>query len=145
MSTEANKALVRRWFEENDKGNEAIVDELCAPDYLDHTPQLPGAGQGREPLRTSLRSLRAAFTDVEHRVEDVIAEGDRVVARIWARGTFTGELMGIPPNGKVIEISGISIHRIVDGKFVEHWADLDMLSFLQQLGVVPPLRAGTPH
>src|SRR5215207_8011243 len=123
MSTEANKALVRRWFEENDKGNEAIVDELCAPDYLDHTPQLPGMAedvQGTAPLKATLSALRAAFTDVEHEIEDLLADGDRVVARLRARGKFTGAVRGIPPNGKTIEITGISIHRIENGKLAEH-------------------------
>jgi steroid delta-isomerase-like uncharacterized protein len=149
MSNDELKELVRRWFAENDRGNEAIVDELCAPDYLDHTPQVPGMPedvQGVAPLKATLKALREAFTEVEHSVDDVIAEGDRVVARIRARGRFTGPIRNIPPNGKMVEITGISIHRVENGKLVEHWADLDMLSFLQQLGVLPPLpTATTPH
>ena len=149
MSLEENKELVRRWFAENDKRNEAIVDELVAPDYLDHTPQLPGMPEdvrGVEPLRATLSALRAGFTDVEHHIEELIAEDDRVVARIRARGTFTGPIRDIQPNGKVIEITGVSIHRIENGKLVEHWANLDMLGFLQQLGVLPSLQAAmTPH
>src|SRR4051812_36053803 len=129
MTVEENKALVRRWFEENDKGNEAIVDELCAPDYLDHTPQLPAdAGEGTAGLKATLSALRAAFTNVEHIIDDLIAEDDRVMARIRARGTFTGPIRGIPANGKTIEITGVSVHRIENGKLVEHWANLDMLS-----------------
>ena len=66
-----------------------------------------------------------------------VVEGDKVVTRLRGRATFTGEILGIPPNGKVVEITGISIHRIADGKLVEHWANADLLSFMQQLGALP--------
>jgi predicted ester cyclase len=62
-----------------------------------------------------------------------------VVTRLRGRGTFRGEILGLPPNGKVIEIAGISVHRVVGGKLVEHWAQADLLGFLQQLGALPPL------
>ena len=137
MSTEENKALVRRWFAETDKGNDAIVDELCAPDYVDHSPPLPGMGSGSGAVRRANAALGAAFPDTVHIIDDQIAEGDKVVTRLRGRATFTGEILGIPPNGKVVEITGISIHRIVDGKLVEHWANADLLSFMQQLGALP--------
>ncbi len=139
MSIEANKALVRRWWEETDKGNLAVVDELCAPDYVDHSPPLPGMGEGSAAVRKANEALAAAFPDTVHTIEELIAEGDLVVTRLRGRATFTGECLGIKPNGKVVEITGISIHRIADGKLVEHWANIDSLSFMQQLGVVPPL------
>ena len=137
MSTEENKALIRRWFAETDKGNDAIVDELCAPDYVDHSPPLPGMGSGSAAVRRANAALGAAFPDTVHIIEDQIAEGDKVVTRLRGRATFTGEILGIPPNGKVVEITGISIHRIADGKLVEHWANADLLSFMQQLGALP--------
>jgi predicted ester cyclase len=135
--SEANKALVRRWFAETDRGNGAIIDELCAPGYVDHSPPLPGMGHGSEAVRRANAALGAAFPDTIHIIEDQIAEGDKVVTRLRGRATFTGEILGIPPNGKVVEITGISIHRIVDGKLVEHWANADLLSFMQQLGALP--------
>ncbi len=143
MSTEANKALVRRWWEETDKGNDAIIDELCAPDYIDHSPPLPGMGPGSAGVRRANATLRAAFPDTVHIIEELIAEGDKVVTRLRGRGTFTGEILGIPPTGKVVEITGISIHRIVGGKLVEHWANADLLSFLQQMGAIPTLEPDT--
>jgi predicted ester cyclase len=73
----------------------------------------------------------------------MIAERDLVVTRLRGRGTFKGECLGIPPNNKVIEITGISIHRIADGKLVEHWANADLLSFLQQMGAIPILEPDT--
>ena len=143
MSTEANKALVRRWFEETDKGNLAIIDELCAPDYLDHSPPLPGMGEGSEGVRRANVALASAFPDTVHIIEDQLAEGDKVVTRLRGRATFLGECLGIPPNGKVVEITGISIHRIENGKLVEHWANADLLSFMQQLGAIPSLEPTT--
>jgi predicted ester cyclase len=139
MSDE-NKALVRRWFAEIDKGNEQIVDELVAIDYIDHNPPLPDMAPGREGVKQANALLRAAFPDARHTIEDQIAEGDKVVTRITARATFQGEILGIPPNGKLITVEGISIHRIAGGQFVEHWAVGDNLSLYQQLGAIPPLK-----
>jgi predicted ester cyclase len=137
VSTEANKAIVRRWFAETDKGNDAIVDELCAPDYVDHSPPLPGMPSGNAGVRQANAVLRDAFPDTVHILEDQIAEGDMVVTRLRGRGTFAGEILGITPNGKVVEITGISIHRVVNGKLVEHWANADLFGFMQQLGALP--------
>jgi predicted ester cyclase len=145
MSTEDNKALVRRWFAETDRGNDGIIDELCAPDYVDHSPPLPGMGSGSAAVEQANAALRAAFPDTVHTIEDQIAEGDKVVTRLRARAMFTGEILGIQPNGQVVEITGISIHRVAGGKLVEHWANFDSFSFMQQLGVVPAPAAATPH
>ena len=137
MSTEANKALVRRWWEETDKGNLAIIDELCAPDYVDHSPPLPGMGEGSAAVRKANETLAAGFPDTVHTIEAMIAEGDLVVTRLRGRATFTGECLGIPPNGKVVEITGITIHRIANGKLAEKWSEKDVLGFLQQIGGMP--------
>jgi predicted ester cyclase len=138
--SEENKALVRRRFAELDKGNDHIVDELVAIDYIDHNPPLPDMAPGREGVKQANALLRSAFPDARHTIEDQIAEGDKVVTRITARATFQGAILGIPPNGKLITIEGISIHRIAGGQFVEHWAVGDNLSLYQQLGAIPPLK-----
>src|SRR5215213_861448 len=88
-------------------------------------------------------ALWAAFPDTVHIIEEMIAERDLVVTRLRGRGTFKGEILGIPPNNKVIEITGISIHRVAGGKLVEHWANADLLSFLQQMGAIPSLEPDT--
>jgi predicted ester cyclase len=137
--SEENKALVRRWFAEVDKGNPTIEDELLPPDYIDHDPPLPGMASGREGVKQANRILHAAFPDTVHTIEDQVAESDKVVTRLSGRGTFTGSILGLTPNGQVVTIKGIAIHRIADGKLVEHWAVADKLSFLQQLGALPPL------
>src|SRR5919204_2834192 len=94
-------------------------------------------GPGSGGVRQANAALRAAFPDTVHFIDDQIAEGDKVVTRLRGRATFTGEILGIPPTGKVVEISGISIHRIADGKLVEHWANADLYSLMQQLGALP--------
>jgi predicted SnoaL-like aldol condensation-catalyzing enzyme len=137
--SEENKALVRRWFAEVDRGNPAIEDERLPLDYIDHAPPLPGMAPSREGVKQANALLRAAFPDTVHTIEDQIAEGDKVVTRLRGRGTFQGEILGISPNGKVVTIAGIAIHRIAGGKLVEHWAVADKLSFLQQMGAIPPL------
>jgi steroid delta-isomerase-like uncharacterized protein len=137
MSAEENKAIVRRWFAETDRGNLAIVEELCAPDYVDHSPPLPGMPPGNAGVRRANELLWEAFPDTVHIIDDQIAEGDKVVTRLRGRATFRGAILGIPPNGNVIEITGISIHRLAGGKLVEHWANADLQSFLQQLQAPP--------
>jgi steroid delta-isomerase-like uncharacterized protein len=134
MSAEENKALVRRWFVETDRGNLAIIDELLPPDYLDHNPPIPGLPRGREGVRQANLLLRAAFPDVVHVIEDQLAEGDKVMTRVTTRATFRREFLGCPPTGKVVEIAGISVHRIAGGRLVEHWAQADMAGFMEQLG-----------
>ena len=137
--SEANKALVRRWLAEMDKRNLHIVDELVAVDYIDHNPPIPDLAPGREGVKQANALLLTAFPDATHTIEDQIAEGDKVVTRMTVRGTFIGEYLGIPPNGKQITAEGIMIHRIAGGQLVEHWAMADNLRLFQQLGVIPPL------
>jgi len=136
-STEANKASVRRfYYEVFNKKNRAAIDEFIAPNHVDHAapPGLPG---GIEGAKQTLTMYLTAFPDLHFTVEDLIAEGDKVVARITARGTQQGAFMGIPPTGKQVTVTVIDINRIVGDKSVEHWLEMDTLGLLQQLGVVP--------
>ena len=137
--SEQNKAIVRRVPEEiTSQGKLELIDELFAPDIVDHAfvPEL-GLAPGREGIRQFISMLRAAFPDIDIKVQDAVAEGDKVVVRNSAEGTHQGEFMGIPPSGKHAAWSEIHIARIVDGKIVEHWANVDRLGMLQQLGVLP--------
>jgi len=134
MSAEENMALVRRWFAETDRGNLGVVDELLPPDYLDHNPPIPGLPPGREGVRQANLVARAAFPDVVHVIEEQVAEGDKVMTRVLTRATFLGEFLGYAPTGKVIEVRGVAVHRIANGKLVEHWAQADMAAFMEQLG-----------
>lgn len=141
MSTEENKAFVRRAFEEGNQGNWAVFNELFAPNFVLHNASM--TMQGREAGKQFLLMYNTAFPDGIFTIEDMIAEGDRVVVRVTARGTHQGAIMGIPPTGKQITLSGITIFRVANGKIVEQWSNSDDLGLLQQLGVVPmPGQAG---
>jgi steroid delta-isomerase-like uncharacterized protein len=143
MSTEENKALVRRLIEESNKGQEAgmaALEELYAPDYVYHL-----GGFGDMDLAAWKQLALAWYTalpDSHTTLEDLIAEGDKVVARCTMRATHRGEFMGIPPTGKQVSVPGIEIHRIEDGKFVVTWDSYDMLGLLQQLGAIPQMAQG---
>jgi len=135
--SEANKAMVRRFANEvMNKGNLRMVDELCAPNVVDHSipPGFPAGAAGVKQMATTYRS---AFPDMRITIEDLIAEGDKVVARWSGTGTHRGELMGIPATGKRVTVTGIGIDRFAGGKIVEHWENFDQLGMMQQLGVVP--------
>jgi predicted ester cyclase len=136
---EENKAIVRRIPEElYNEGRLAVADEVIAPDYVEHFPLPLGWPSGLDGLRQFVTVLRAAFPDFRYTIEDEIAEGDMVVIRLTASGTHRGEFMGIPPTGNRATWTEIHVCRIADGKLVEHWANLDQLGMMQQLGVVPP-------
>jgi predicted ester cyclase len=136
MSTEANKALVRRFYEEIDKGNLEAMDELVAEDYLDHNPPPFSFPPGREGLKQSFRLFWEA-TPGYHRIEDQIAEGDKVVTRLTSIGKHEGDLPGAPRTGNDMEMTSITIHRIANGKLVEKWSEKDMIRMLQQIGKMP--------
>ncbi len=131
-----NKTIARKVFEEvQSQGNLALVDELVAGDYVGHTPLKEI--HGPEGTKQFFSMLREAFPDMQVTVEDQIAEGDKVVTRWTCRGTHKGEFQGMPPTGKQMTMTGITIFRIADGKLVEGWTNPDLLGLMQQLGVVP--------
>ena len=136
MTTDDNKALVQRFFEEViNQRNLAALDQFAHPGGVNHTVP-PGMPQESNQF---LGQYLNAFPDVKATVEDLMADGDKVVARVSYRGTHQGAFRGIPPTGKQIAVTGINIFRIANGKLVEHWGLTDRLAVLQQLGVVPPL------
>jgi steroid delta-isomerase-like uncharacterized protein len=138
MSTEDNKAIVRRLYEEVfNQRRLALVDELCTTTHVFHNP--PTTLHGREEFKQLLSVYLTAFPDARFTVEDELAEGDRVASRYTFRGTHQGELMGIPPTGKQVTVTGIILNRIAGGKVAEGWLNFDALGMLQQLGVVPAM------
>lgn len=136
MSTEENKVIVRRFFEEGpSKGNLSIADELLSPDFAMHTP-LP-ASLGIKGINEVIITCRAAFEHLNVTIEDMIAEGDKVTARFTAHGTHKGDFMGLQATGKPITMTGIEIFRIKDGKIIELWGEANLLGLMQQLGIFP--------
>ena len=138
MSTEQNKALVRHMLEETfNRGNIDHFDEIMAPDFVEHEELPPGMD-----VKQMTMMLRSAFPDFKATIDDLIAEGDKVVIRQTWSGTQKGEFMGVPPTGKSISINVIDIIRIAEGQFVEHWGVMDQMAMMQQLGVMPAPGAG---
>ena len=136
MSIEENKALVRRFFAAWNEGKLDDCYALLAPEIVDHAVP-PGFPPGLEGVKQSTALVRRAFPDGQFTIEDLIAEGEQVVARWTVRAIHSGDFFGIPPTGKQVAVAGIDIVRLTHGKAVEHWRIFDQLGLLQQLGVVP--------
>jgi len=136
MSTEENKAIARRWYEEGISGhNVAVLDELFAPDFVNHDSGAPTGD--REGLKQLLAGGLSAFPDLQATIADMVAEGDKVVVRSTLHGTHQGALMGIPATGKAVAITGLYLLRFAQGKIAEAWVEQDNLGMMQQLGVIP--------
>jgi steroid delta-isomerase-like uncharacterized protein len=142
MSTEENKTLMRHFYEEvfNQK-NVAAIDDFIAPTFVNHSASQLGLTAGDlEHVTQFVSMVMQVFPDLHYTVEDLVAEGDKVVARLTISGTQQGAFMGIPSTGKHATISDIEIFRITGGKAVETWVQVDFLGLLQQLGAIPPMR-----
>jgi steroid delta-isomerase-like uncharacterized protein len=138
MAEDKNKALVRRFYEEIDKGNIEAMDELVAEDYVDHNPPpFPGLAGGREGLKQAFKIFWNA-TPGYHRIDDQIAERDKVATRLTAIGKHEGDLPGAPRTGNELKMTSITIHRVANGKLAEKWSEKDVLGFLIQIGVMRP-------
>jgi len=138
MTAEDNKRIVREFYEEVlNKGNLAVIDKVTAANYVDHTAA-PGVPPGIAGEKAWFAMLHAAFPDGRTTIEDIVAEGDKVVVRGTMTGTHKGEFLGIPATGKKVKISGIDMTRFANGKSVEHWGQWDVAGMMQQLGVMPP-------
>ncbi len=128
---ETNKAIVRNYLTELDSGNFAIMDEVFAPDLTFRFPGSPP--MDRQASMDFVKGAYSAFPDLVHTVEDLIAEGDRVVLRATDRGTHQGEFLGLPGTGKQITVTAIAIFQIVDGKMTEIWEEADLAGLTQQI------------
>jgi steroid delta-isomerase-like uncharacterized protein len=137
--SEANKALIARYIEAidaNDSSDWSVLDDFIAENVVVHSPLLPGCTPDREGIKQAAEIFRQA-TPGRHEIQTQVAEGDLVVSHIVARGVHAGELLGIPATGREIETEGIAMHRIADGKIVEHWQVSDVARVLQQVGALP--------
>jgi steroid delta-isomerase-like uncharacterized protein len=135
VSIEDNKALARRFFEEVwNQADESAIDRYIAENAGGNDPDF---GTGREAFRAQWKKWHAAFPDLHFEVEDVIAEGDKVVTRWVLTGTHKGEFQGIPATGKSIRVTGMSLDRLSGGQIAEGFDGWDNLGLRQQLGVLP--------
>ena len=137
MSVEENKAIVRKYLDEAwNKRNVGILDELMADNYARY---LPGQDKplDREGQKQRIAGFHRAMPNLVFLVDDLFAEGDRVVFRVMIRGTHQGTFMGVAPTGKEITVTAIDIARLENGKIVDHWGQMDMLGLMRQLGLVP--------
>jgi steroid delta-isomerase-like uncharacterized protein len=126
-----NKTIVRAYIERVwIQHDYTAIEDNIRLDYIQHSPNVP---PGREGVKTFFKMVNGAFSDVKFTVEDMLAEGDKVVWRWTLQGTHTGDFRGLPPTGKDFAFSGISILRLEDGKFAELWVEQDMAGLLQQL------------
>jgi steroid delta-isomerase-like uncharacterized protein len=130
---EQNKAIVRRLLEEClGRGELDRLDALVAADYRQRDTTLPS---GRDALKEFFAGFRTAFPDLSVRVEDLVAEGDRVAAVTVSRATQRGTFSGLPPTGRHVEFRSMDLYRLADGQIVEHYGRIDELGLLEQLGV----------
>ena len=137
-TAKANKALVRRWFEEVwNKGRAEAIDELFAADGIAHglSDDAENPLRGPADFKPFHETFRGAFPDIEVIVEDMIAEGDKVAARCSVRGKHTGDHLGVAASNAPVDFTGVSIVRIKDGKIVEGWNNFDFMRMNQQIGI----------
>ena len=141
MAPEDHKTKVRRVFDDAfNKGNVNAVDEVAAPDVIYHRPPGPDV-RGLAAYKQMVVDMRKAFSDIQFTFDDFIMEGETAGAARWTfQGTHTGQManMPIPPTGKRVTMTGLTLVHMVNGKAVEEWEYVDMLGFMQQLGVAPP-------
>lgn len=139
MSNDQNKAIARRFFRAFEANDRDALKEVLAPDLAAHVPHVSSESgtASREELLQTIDLFHAAFSDQHYDIEDQVAEGDKVVTRTTWRATHSGEFQGLPPTGNQVTMTGIAIERIKDGKIVERWLNMDQVSLMQQLGLIP--------
>ena len=142
--SEENKAVVRRFLEEVwNNGNLDVIDELISEDHVNHDPAQAGSPGGREGMRAFVQMYRSAYPDTHIEMGELVAEGDLVAGPWTATGTHRGELMGIPPTGRSITVTGMGMDRVRNGQIVESWANYDSLGMLTQIGAIPAPEGAT--
>jgi steroid delta-isomerase-like uncharacterized protein len=132
---EQNKELVKRYFEEFNKGNFEIFEEVYASDYTAYIPSNNPKPMSLEEATEYMMPVFEAFPDMNWDIQDIIANGDKVIVRSIVTGTHKGDMQGIPATGIKVNVGCIVIYRLQDGKIVEEWAEEDMLGMMMQLGM----------
>jgi steroid delta-isomerase-like uncharacterized protein len=136
MTTEQNKAIVRRFYKAFEAKDQTAFNEVLAPDLEVYAHSTP-TPQNRDAHVQGISMFSTAFSEIHYTVEDQVAEGDKVATRVTLRATHSGDFQGLPPTGKQIAVSGLTLERIRDGKIVERRVSFDQMGMMQQLGLVP--------
>jgi steroid delta-isomerase-like uncharacterized protein len=136
--SEDNKAIVARLTRElfNDGGDVAVVDELLADDFVDHTPAAGSSGD-RESYKQRALQMRGPFTEIRTTSDELVADGDLVAERWTSTFRHTGDFMGLPATGREVAIAGFAMYRLRDGRIAEFWGLSDAMGLMQQLGALP--------
>jgi len=145
MASKNERLVLRLFLELWNYGKLAVADEIFATNYVNHDPASPDFGTGPEGVKQAVTLYRNAFPDLQLIVEHMIEEDQFVTTRFSSRGTHKGELRGIPPTSRSIQVDGIVIHRNSRGRIVEGWIAWDALGLMQQLGVIPTLEKVKPQ
>ena len=135
-----NKAIMRQFWGVWEQGNIDLLDDLLAPEYVNHTLATPDLPSGPEGVKEVVSMFRSGVPDLRVVIEDMIAEGDRVATRYALEGTHGGDLFGVAPTGRHLTIKSMTVERLSGGKIVEHWRVTDELDMMRQLGAI-----GTPE
>jgi steroid delta-isomerase-like uncharacterized protein len=131
------KEMAQRWYAEvMNEGNEDVIEELCAPNFVDHDP-LPGTAPDRDGLHDFVKQVRTAFPDLDATIDDMLVDGDEIAVRATIRGTHEGDFMGISATGKKVEVANYDFVRFENDQAVEHWGTLDSAALMEQLGAAP--------
>jgi C-1 hydroxylase len=134
MSVEDNKTLIRRYVETWNRGDLKALSEFWSPKMVHYTRT---QAHGIDAVKGIIGSFMSAFPDLRWEIDDIVAEGDKVVTRMTAHGTHKGSYMGLPPTNKEINCNVLGIARFDDGKIVEHWGVTDELAMMSQIGILP--------
>jgi len=143
VSIEENKAVIRQWLEEGwSKGNLGLADTLIDANFVVHGAGGQAVPSGPQGVKELVAAWRTGFPDGEMSIDDLLADGDKVIVRMTWRGTHSGDFYGVRPTGKRVAVTSIGIDRVADGKIVEGWGEVDMLSMYEQLGAITPPAVG---
>ena len=136
MSIEENRIIIERYYNEAwNAGKLEILDEIIDPNYINHSPGIPNTARGPAGLKPIISALRFGFPDLGFEIDDMVITEDKVAVRCTMHGTHLGDLFGMPPTGKKVNVNQMQIEYIKNGKIVEHWRQSDDMGMMRQLGV----------
>ncbi len=136
-----NKEGCKQWMEAFNSGNWDAMEKLTDPNIVEHSPA-PGQKPGRDGMMAMMKEFKAAFPDMKMTIVDMTAEGDKVSVLSRMEGTNSGQFMGMPATGKKVDVMGMDLIKITNGKASEHWGYMEMDKFMQQMGMMPPPPGG---